>query len=213
MARCQYLDAITEHLTQGAFHAVQVTLAPALGIIVLVIGAFEVPIVYAITASALSFAAATTGLLRFSEWMQGIRIDDRLTFTRITQATDVDFSSGSPILKTAQYEILFFNNARFPLSFIVDYVHSTLENQTSQSPSNLAMNGLVSPRSERLFVGAPITVNQPIKDRMIGTLAFRIKYGRPGHERHILEKKLQVQWGFIQLGDFLTVNLVAQDAV
>jgi hypothetical protein len=64
-----------------------------------------------------------------------------------------------------------------------------------------------------LFVAAPITVNQPIKERMIGTLAFRIKYGRPGHERRILEKKLQVQWGFIQLGDFLTVNLVAQDAV
>jgi hypothetical protein len=213
MARRQHLDIIREHLTQGAFHAVQVTLAPALGIIVLAIGAFEVPIGYALTASALSFAAATTGLLRFSEWMQGIRTDDRLTFTRITHATDVDFSSGSPILKTAQYEILLFNNARFPLSFVVDHVNSSLENQTSQSPSNLVMNGLVSPRSERLFVAAPITVNQPVKDRMIGTLAFRIKYGRPGHERHILEKKFQVQWGFIQVGDFLTVNLVAQDAV
>src|ERR1043165_8351607 len=91
MARGQYLDAITEPFTQGGFPAVRVTLAPALGIIVLVIGTFEVPIVYAITASALSFAAAVTGLLRFSEWMQGIRIDDRLTFTRITHATDVDF--------------------------------------------------------------------------------------------------------------------------
>jgi hypothetical protein len=161
LARHQYLNAITEHLTQGVFHALQVTLAPALGIIVLVIGAFEVPIVYAITASALSFAAAITGLLRFSEWMQGIRIDDRLTFTRIMQATDIDFSSGSPILKTAHYQILFFNNARFPLSFTVDHVHSTLENQTSQSPSTHAMNGLVSPRSERLFVAAPITVINP----------------------------------------------------
>src|SRR5207302_159232 len=177
------------------------------------IGVFEVPIVYAIAASVFVFAAAATGLLRFGEWMQGIRIDDRLTFTRITQATDVDFSSGLPVLKTAQYQILFYNNARFPLSFTVDHVHSTLENQTSESADNHAMNGLVSPRSERLFVAAPITVNKPIKGRMIGRLAFRIKYGRPGHETHILEKKLQVQWGFIQLGDFLTVNLVAQDAV
>jgi hypothetical protein len=115
LARHQYLDAITEHLTQGVFHALQVTLAPALGIIVVIVGVFEVPVVYAIAASALTFAAAATGLLRYGEWMQGIRINDRLTFTRITQATDVDFSSGAPILKTAQYQILFYNNARFPL--------------------------------------------------------------------------------------------------
>jgi hypothetical protein len=78
LARHQYLDAITEHLTQGVFHALQVILAPALGIIVVVMGAFEVPVAYAIAASALTFAAAAMGLLRFSEWMQGIRIDDRL---------------------------------------------------------------------------------------------------------------------------------------
>src|SRR5438128_2275030 len=93
------------------FELVKIYFAPLLAGLTIVGGYLQqLPWAYTLAAATIVFAMTATGILRFSEWLQRIRVEDKFQFVNISAGIDaVKDAAGNRTVKRVQFNPNFLN--------------------------------------------------------------------------------------------------------
>lgn len=148
----------------------------------------EIPIPYLIAASSITFAALMTAVLRFSELRARHAISGLLTLDRIAIAFDLTGPKEERKIKAAQVQLFLENRAQYPISYIVEKLNSSLMARINPSAGSPGAGETIPSKAVYLFRDHLIDMGSlPVGETLEGKTTFRIRYGKPGREKYILE--------------------------
>jgi hypothetical protein len=156
-----------------------------------------VPWIYVVVAAAVTFGAGATGALRFSELRVRMTPINKLAFTLVTFSADFvrDKKTGQiRALEKAQIGLQLQNTAHFGISYLIEDMQTSFEGMINQKPERPFRWTEVPPGSFAVYRDAPIdTKNLPLdKASYEGSLKFKIRYGYPDNEKHVIDRNLSV---------------------
>ena len=165
--------------------------------VTLAAGHFEhFPWVLTIPAATFVFAATMTGLLRYDEWRYRRTARDKLNFGSIGMGADYtrDSESGRPIALTkAQAIIVLQSTANFPISYVVDEISASFDGMVNPRPTYANKGGIIGAMGSGWYRDDIIDMKQsPLKENIKGVIKFIIRYGRPGAEKYLIIKSLNL---------------------
>lgn len=132
-------------------------------------------------AAIFTFAATATGLLRFDEWRQRRRVEDKLIFSG--PYVGINKSEDGKSISAAQIGALLQNTATFPISYKVTRIRTSADNTIPSSGTLNTYDAVVQAGTVSIFRDLPIDCKVP-KAAMEGTLEIELLYGRPGREKY-----------------------------
>lgn len=136
-----------------------------------------------------SFAAITTGLLRFSEWKFRVTAKDKLLFTTVRARKMLHQSELSDFAISLGFQLR--NIATFPIEMSVHDVKTELSDIYAENRPYLTDSSIVAPGNDVWFDDHKIELKG---NQWEGTISARIEYGRPGNlnQEITLNKKVFV---------------------
>ena len=155
----------------------------------------SVPWMYIVVAATFVFAATATGALRISEWRSRITAQNKLIFQQVVPAVDFEKekrTGKSKWIKKVQLCITLQNTAHFPISYVVDDLTTSFESIVNPKPERPIKGAIIQQSTQGWYRDAPIDVRRMQIDKTIfeGQIRFRIRYGFPGLEKHIIQRNL-----------------------
>ncbi len=178
------------------------------------VGTPPVPPVYLFLAALAAFALVALGMKAYLEFVYLNSPKFKVKFAQyMTTMTREKKADGTEFVKYIVPAFLVQSTAKFPVSYIVDeFVCEIAGRKTDPNDPELrTMNkgGVVQPESPSGHRGLRIDVEgvnfTPKKN---GEVFVRIRYGRPGKERYILEKRDHiVANGFVDAAGKPSVNV------
>lgn len=170
----------------------------ALWLVAMTIGGYlqGIPLFYIMLAIPLAAAAIATFLLRASEWRQRITASGKLNFNGV--ALGIDFTrdhGGTPVgIIRGQVRLLLTSRAEFPLSFVIDDLHSSIQGRfpphmpRADSGAIIAV-GEVKTYSDHVIDMAGIG----LPERLTGSADFKLKFGHHNREKYPMSKKIEFE--------------------
>lgn len=188
------IKLVVEGLKWGLLWSLPFVLA---GLAVVAGYAQSVPWLYTIAVATFVFAAAATGALRISEWRWRITSRNKLIFQQVVPAADFikDKRTGKTRwIDKIQLCLVFQNSAHFPISYIVDDLSTSFESLVNPKPDRKIKGAIIQAGTSGWYRDSRIELRKMPIDKMIfeGTAKFKIRYGFPGNEKHIIERNLTV---------------------
>ena len=160
------------------------------------------PVSIVITATVMAFAATAGGLLWFRQWVSTQNPAFKLEFLEcgMFKDTEKDEAGGEFLLKYLQYGIFLRNTATFPMSVKLEYIDGGVvkssdgrvlkiesEKRHRNTSHVLAPRQAINVRAER------IDMNCVKCGDLSGEFKFRLKYGKEGNERFVIEKEFSLE--------------------
>lgn len=147
---------------------------------------------YVITCMALTFAGTMTGLLAFRIWRYTLSPEHKIKVLghRIEWNGPKNSKGEITELDIAQVTISFQNNAVFPISLIVDEFECAFEGRIPRSKSNRKTPWTIQAQGDGYFRDDKIDMTGVPTKNLQGTLRYKIRYGKQGRERFIIEDRL-----------------------
>lgn len=198
------VNEITRHTVRGlAAELIKIALvwlwpiiAPALAVAAGYLA--NVSWLYVIVGAAVTFGAGATGALRFSELRVRIAPVNKLVFTHVTLSADFLKDKGGKriALQRAQIGYQLQNLAHFPISFVIDDMHTSFEGMVNPKPDRPFRGTEVPPGNVNIYRDDVIpTKGMPLnKEAYEGNLKFRIRYGYVGNEKHVINRNLSLSF-------------------
>ncbi len=158
--------------------------------------AAQIPTVLLIPIVAFTFAATTTGMLRFDEWWARRTPRNKLIFHSVSLGIDYerDPITGQPTaLKKIQVIFTFQNIASFPVSYVVDEIKSSAAQRINPNPHYHTKGSEIGPLSAATYRDDIIDMqSSPLRPFLEGTAMIKLRYGRRGYERYEISKQVNV---------------------
>jgi len=165
-----------------------------LAALAIVAGYFQnVPWFYVVIGTAVTFAAAATGALRFSEMLARITAANKLYFGGFVPAMDPIKDKKTGLIKSLdkiQLCLVLQNNAHFPISFVVEEYTTSFEGMINSKSKRDADGAIIPPGTPMWFRDCTIDLkNMPLdKANFEGHAKFKLRYGHAGREHHRIER-------------------------
>jgi hypothetical protein len=161
----------------------------------------SVPWMYVIVAATFVFACAAAGALRLSEFRARITAQNKLGLPQILPAANFirDKKTGKiKSIEKVQICMVLQNNAHFPMSYLVDELSTSFEGIVNARPNRDTRGADIPPLSQGWYRDTPIDVKQMAITKQIfeGHIKFKLRYGLPGNERHLMERDLNLTFIF-----------------
>jgi hypothetical protein len=147
----------------------------------------------------LSAAAIITFIIRTSEWRQRISAAGKLVFDGPLLRADYtkDTNGNVTALDAAQIAMLLRNTSQFPISFIIEELHTSFEGEFPPSKPRATDRGIAPPNQTKTYTDNVIDMKHtPIKYKVSGTLKTKIRYGHPKREKYTIEQNLRLEGMF-----------------
>lgn len=167
----------------------------------------EIPLMYVWVATLAAFAFTATGVLRTDEWIERRRVDSKLSYANIELGL-----SQTPGGVSLGFRLR--SKAAFPLEFEVTEIRSRIANRVPSQQYNLSQVYLIPPEGDGWFRDAHIDVADLIQanSSLLGTIQFRVRYGRPGKRKFSLEGKKRIVLPFDGSKNLLSNGAVTDEA-
>jgi hypothetical protein len=162
---------------------------PLFAALTAVVGLIEhEPLMYAITAAAVVFAAMSGGLLWFSLWRYQRTPEHKLVYARMK----VNRGNGEA-KKLASMGFILKNNALFPIEISITKLDTVLAARVSETKTLLLQQIYsVDAGNEFSYNDTVIDITGVTDTIMKGSMEFEVQYGRSGGRRYTLGQALIV---------------------
>jgi hypothetical protein len=175
----------------------------------------QTPIVLTISAATFVFVAATTGLLRYDEWISRRSTENKLICASISLGLHYlrNQDTGKPAkLSKVQAVITLQNLATHPVSYVVDTISSSVWGRVNPRPLYITKGGIVGPISSVVYRDDAIDMQEAsLKDVIEGVVKFNIRYGERGKEKYIISKNVNL-FGPLDVSSNSYVSVSTADA-
>ncbi|CAN0441329.1 unnamed protein product, partial [Phaeothamnion confervicola] len=150
------------------------------------------PWTYIVTCMALTFAGTMTGLLAFRAWRYSQSPEHKLKILghRIIWNGNKNTAGNVTGLEMARVEINFQNSMVFPISIVVDEFDCSFEGRIPRNRSNRGLAWTIQAQGNGFFRDDRIDMTGLPTQNLQGTLRYRIRYGKPGREKFVIEDRL-----------------------
>ena len=153
----------------------------------------QVPVFWIMMGLPLAAAAIFTLVLRASEWKMKTSPEGKFLFHGLMLGADYTKNAKGKIqsITAAQVRLLLQSTASFPISFVVDELLTSFEDEFPPNKPK-ADNGAVAKAHElKSYVDNLIELkNTSLRETVKGTTKFKLRYGRVGREKFHLQHNL-----------------------
>ena len=159
----------------------------------------DIPWFYVWLGALAAFAFIANGLLRFDEWRQTRRVQDKLAFSQMLVGKSINNPEGILI------GIRVTSSANFPLDFTVEKLLTRLADRVPLIESLKGATSFEIPSNGYGWYWAnEIAIPDPPKNGTLeGFAEYELSYGRKGQKRYVLKGKKQVVVRFNDEGLFV----------
>lgn len=155
-----------------------------------------VPLFYIMLGVPLAAASIVTLMLRTSEWRQRITAGGKLNFDGVMLGIDFDRDAqGEPTeITVGQVRLLLTSRADFPLSYLVDDLHSSIQGKFPPHKPRADSGGIIAVGEKKTYADNLIDMSGiGLPERLTGTVNFKLRFGHPDREKYPMDKKLEFE--------------------
>lgn len=151
-----------------------------------------------------SLALVFHWLVKLDEWLYRIKVKDKITFDKVRIGKKLNNLGCVEWLKLG---FQFHNSALFPIEVELQSLHTMLDEKYPPNKERLLKKVITPAGRSSFFDDFAIVPFEPPRDRSVeGKIEFVVRYGRLGHSKHELSKKLQIFVAFDLKGDAKVVS-------
>ena len=153
----------------------------------------NVPVFWIMMGLPLAAASIFTLALRAAEWRTRMSAAGKLEIKAVNLGGDyIKNKNGKVVsIENAQVRLILQSSAPFPISFIVDEIQTSFEGKYPPNKQRLNNGGVALVNELKGYSDHLIEMNEPIKQKVEGTIKYKIRYGHKGREKYPLEANLK----------------------
>jgi hypothetical protein len=154
----------------------------------------HIPVFWIMMGLPIAGAAIFTWILKFSEWRDKVSASGKLLWQSHFAGDYIKDTQGkATAIENAQVGLAFQITGTFPISIVVDEMHTSFDGEYPLSKPRDTDRTLVNPGNVQMYVDNRIPMNKaPLKELAEATLRFKIRYGHPGREKYPVSGKLKI---------------------
>ncbi|MGH6867240.1 MAG: hypothetical protein ACREDO_14005 [Methyloceanibacter sp.] len=157
----------------------------------------HVPLYMAILVTVSAFFLTSGAILFTSAIYDRFTPRNKFQFVSFTPALKGQVKDGVPTILGVRGKLEFINNAKFPISYIIDDIRLSIDKRIEYNEVYANRGIVIDPGqpatffTHRIEFGHPIEVPEEPKN-IPGRLTFSVRYGRPGKEKFPINRRLRL---------------------
>ncbi len=130
------------------------------------------------------------------------------TYTPLSADFIKDKAGKLVAIKKVQIGYQLQNLAHFPISFVIDEIHTSFEGRINPKPDRPFRGTEVPPGLTNVYRDAPIDMGGMAlsKESFEGNLKFKIRYGFLGNEKYEIERNISLMYVFDKKTGNVTIS-------
>lgn len=156
----------------------------------------SVPLFWILLGIPIAAAQIMTFALAASEWRSRMSAAGKFSITGLSMGGKYHRDKDGKInaIEFAQIRITFANIASFPISFIVDEMQTSFEDNFPPNKPRLDNGSITQPFSTPVYSDHLTDMKMAgVKEQALGTAKFKIRFGHPGREKYLIAHNMRFQ--------------------